>query len=255
MFCTVPGYSAEYLRNALAAHPVLTAPQQLRARIEDLVLDGTLSAGDALPRVDEIAEQFGVSVPTAQIALRELRADGALSVSRGRHGGYRLTRDAVAVARDGQRRTAARSGRVARDDYATLHQLRSSQDVLTARFAATQRTDRQLGVLASALPDVGHAPGDVEEAFALDLRFHRLLAECTHDAFLVQATRETVKALRSFDRGSTTIRPDDIVAGLVGVVDAVDRRDPAAAAHAMRRHLHRSPEFFVTAGADQEPAR
>lgn len=252
MFGTVTRCAADYLGDALAERPVLSAPQQLRARIEDLVLDGTLVPGDALPRVDEIADRFGVSVPTAQIALRGLRADGALTVSRGRHGGYRLTRDAIAVARDGQRRAAARHGRTGPVDYAALHQLRASQDVLTARFAATQRTDRQLGALTSALPAAVGEPGDIEQAFALDLHFHRVLAECTRDAFLVRATRETVKAMRSFDRGASAVRPADVVAGLVGVVDAVDRRDPAAAAHAMRRHLRRSPEFFVAAAEDLE---
>jgi GntR family transcriptional repressor for pyruvate dehydrogenase complex len=256
MFCTVTRCTADYLGDVLSERPVLTAPQQLRARLEDLVLDGTLVPGDALPRVDAIADRFGVSVPTAQIALRGLRADGALSVSRGRHGGYRLTRDAIDVARDGQRRAAARSGRPGgRSDYATLHQLRSSQDVLTARFAATQRTDRQLSVLIAALPDAGNGSSDIEEAFALDLHFHRLLAECTRDAFLVRATRETVKALRSFDRGASAVGRDDVVADLAGVVDAVDRRDPAAAAHAMRRHLHRSPEFFVAADVVGAPGR
>ncbi|WP_320669784.1 FadR/GntR family transcriptional regulator [Patulibacter defluvii] len=229
----------------LSEHPVLTAPQQLRARLEELVLDGTLAAGDALPRVDVIAEQFGVSTPTAQIALRALRDDGALSVTRGRHGGYRVTRDAIAVAREQHRRAAARGGAGQRTDYATLLELRRSQEVLTARFAANHRTARELDHLAAALPAAEGLPESVEEAFDLDLRFHRLLAECTHDAFLVRATRETVKALRGLGPGRSALGPADVVVALDGVLDAVDRRDPAAAAHAMRRHLRRSSDFFA----------
>lgn len=236
------------MASVLFEHPVLSAPQQLRACLEELVLDGTLAAGDALPRVDVIAEQFGVSAPTAQIALRALRDDGALSVTRGRHGGYRVTGDAIAVARERHQRAAAR-GAGPPTDYATLLELRRSQEVLTARFAASRRTAHELGSLASALPAPDGLPESVEEAFDLDLRFHRLLAECTHDAFLVRATRETVKAMRGLGRATSALGPADVVVALDGVVDAVDRRDPAAAAHAMRRHLRRSSDFFAADGA------
>lgn len=225
---------------------VLSAPQQICASIEELVLDGTLRAGDRLPRIDHMAERFGVSAPTAHRALHTLREAGILTATRGRNGGYRVTPAALDAidARRGAPAGALCAGSAIVPEtlgYAQLLEVRQVQDVLAARAAASHRTEADLGALEAVL-----APGlptDPEEAFALDLRFHRALAQCTHNPLIVGFTGATAVALRRFPR-SRDLAPTDIVAGLDGVAHAIRGRDGNAAARAMRRHLRRSVDFF-----------
>ncbi|MCW3016970.1 MAG: GntR domain protein [Solirubrobacterales bacterium] len=238
MFCSRTRYSADYMSVTFGRRTVLSAPQQICASIEALVLDGTLRPGDRLPRVDLMAERFGVSAPTAHRALRSLREAGVLAATRGRNGGYRVTSAALDAIDAGGEEWLAVPTSVG---YAQLLEVREVQDVLTARAAAAKRTEADIDALEAVLPST--LPADPEVAFALDLRFHRSLAQCTHNPVIVGFTGATALALRRFPR-SSELAPAEIVAELDGVASAIRRRDGNAAAQAMRRHLRRSADFF-----------
>lgn len=232
------------LGTALAQRRVLTAPQQICVSLEELILDGTLRPGDRLPRVDRMAESMCVCVPTANRALRAMREAGVLSVLRGRNGGYRVTEEAPRLLGS----TRAGIG-VQGHDGVTLHcyrqmlEVREVQDAYAARAAAENRTEEDLAELSGLLPDA--LPEDLEQLFDLDQRFHRTLAQCTHNPLIIRLTGTTALALRRFSRTLGGLSPADILAGLDEVVCAVRGRDGSAAATAMRGHLRRSTEFFV----------
>ncbi|MEV4900451.1 GntR family transcriptional regulator [Citricoccus sp. NPDC055426] len=59
--------------------------EQLRARITELVDDGTLAPGARLPSVRALASDLGIAVGTVARAYRELEAAGYV-LSRRRHG-------------------------------------------------------------------------------------------------------------------------------------------------------------------------
>lgn len=59
--------------------------EQLRARITELVDDGTLTPGARLPSVRALASDLGIAVGTVARAYRELEATGYV-LSRRRHG-------------------------------------------------------------------------------------------------------------------------------------------------------------------------
>jgi DNA-binding FadR family transcriptional regulator len=234
---------------ALAWRPVLTAPQQIAAAIEDLILEGTLRPGDRLPNVEAASERFGVSLPTAQRGLRALREAGVLTVALGRNGGYRVAADAVEAI--GRIRGGALLGRppvpplTADVGYAQLLVVRRVQDVLAAQVAAGCRTDADLELLEAVVPAAEKIGDDLEAAFDLDLRFHRAIALCTHNPLIVRFTTATTLALRRFSHTTEGLGARDVVFGLDAVADAVRARDADAAGDAMRRHLHRSADFFV----------
>lgn len=68
-----------------ARHPgrVLQVADVLRRRI----LDGQVQRGELLPTQEDLAQQFGVGMPTVRSALRILESEGMLEVKRGRIGG------------------------------------------------------------------------------------------------------------------------------------------------------------------------
>ncbi len=240
----MPASQFDAVDAAFAQRPVLSGPQQIACAIEDLILDGTLRPGDRLPSVEVAARRFGVSVPTVQQGLQALRTAQVLSVARGRNGGYRVLPGALEAI--GRVRSGAVLGRPAiptERGYAQLLQVRQVQDVLAAEVAASHRTEADLQTLAAVLPASG-PPADAEEAFDIDLRFHRALALCTHNPLIVKFTTSTVLTLRHFQRATDRLGAADVVFALDGVVGAIRQRDPAAAAAAMRRHLRRSADFF-----------
>ncbi|MFN8023120.1 MAG: GntR family transcriptional regulator [Acidimicrobiales bacterium] len=73
--------------------------EQLRVQITQQVARGTLSPGDRLPTVRQLAADLGIAPGTVQRTYRELEAQGVV-ITRGRHGtevaspkGRRLTSD------------------------------------------------------------------------------------------------------------------------------------------------------------------
>jgi DNA-binding FadR family transcriptional regulator len=230
---------------ALARRPVLTAPQQVSVAIEDLILDGTLRPGDRLPTVEVLSRRVRVSAPTAHQALQALRDQSVLVVVRGRNGGYRVAADAVdAIGRVRGGAVLGRPAAPSAEHYEELLQVREVQDVLAARVAAARRTDDDLRELERLLPrPLGVLPDDLDHAFDLDLRFHRLVALSTHNPRIVAFTTATTLALRHFPR-ATDVRPADVVHALDAVLDAIALGDGEAAAEAMGRHLRRSGQYF-----------
>jgi len=61
--------------------------EQIREQVAHLVDDGTLTAGDRLPTVRQLAKDLGLAVNTVARAYRELEHGGVV-VSRGRHGTF-----------------------------------------------------------------------------------------------------------------------------------------------------------------------
>lgn len=61
-----------------------TLAEKVAASIEELILDGSLQGGDALPTESEIAEQFGVSRAVVRDATRMLAARGLVEAHHGK---------------------------------------------------------------------------------------------------------------------------------------------------------------------------
>lgn len=73
------------IRQPRLAHLVAA---ELRRRI----VSGECAEGDTLPRLPDLARQFGVSGPSIREALRVLETEGLVSVQRGRDGGVLVLR-------------------------------------------------------------------------------------------------------------------------------------------------------------------
>lgn len=223
---------------------VLTAPQQITAAIKESILDGSLLPGDRLPTEQEMASLFGVSRPTVREALRDLRAAHVVVSERGRTGGYRVAEVSVKALGTSVAEVISLSLRMQTLTYAQLFEVRLALEVLAAETAARRRTEEDLARLEAALPDVERLPEDPEEVVALDLGFHRMLAECSHNPLLIGFAGATATAFRRFSDDVLQISPNLVVAHLDEVAEAVRGQDPAAAREAIKRHLAYFPEYF-----------
>ena len=222
---------------SFAAFPVLTAPQQIAAGIKRQILDGVLKPGDRLPSEHELAKLFGVSRPTARAGLQELCAAQVLVVARGRNGGYRVGDFSLAQLETNVTEFISLSLVLETLKPEHFHEVRCAHELLCAETAAQRRTPETLERLEAVRAEIVASSDDARRAFESDLRFHRVLAEATQNPLVVSIEAAMIAVLRRLIGDSAATTPDETLANLGQIIDAVRDGAPDAARDAMRRHL------------------
>jgi GntR family transcriptional repressor for pyruvate dehydrogenase complex len=198
---------------------------------------GEFAAGEKLPPERVLAERFGVSRNVVREAANELRTRGLLVTRQGSGSVISnhfhkpvsdLLEDAVNGRADGEWR---------------LLELRSALEIDVARLAAERATRQEIEGLECVLNTYDRAGEDLEACAALDVAFHRTLAQVAHnDLFgLVLASLDEllVKARRlALERSGIACASRSHRE----ILEAVKSRRPGSAAKAMERHLSMTRE-------------
>ena len=159
------------------------------ARIETLILEGSFRAGERLPAERALAEEFGVSRPSLREAIQKLVARGLLI---SRHGGGTFVSESLGSSfRDPMIELLEHNPEAQRDLIEFRHTLEGS----CAYYAAQRATepDRQrLSEAFAALQDCYERGGKVTRAEegAADARVHLAIAEASHNAVLLHTMPE-----------------------------------------------------------------
>lgn len=234
---------------AMSSHParnpysVLTAPQQVAAAIKRDILEGVLKPGDKLPAEEKLAALFGVSRPTVRAGLQELCAAQILAVQRGRNGGYRIGNMSLSVLENSVSELISLSLVVETLEPAQFFEVRYTLELLIAEVAAVKRSESSLLQLEELKQEATVATAG-PDAFELDLRFHRLLAEATENELMVTFEGAMIAVLHRLLGDGSRIDPRDALGGMVNVVDAVRVQDPVGAREAMQLHLRGLASFY-----------
>ncbi|MFI5972055.1 FadR/GntR family transcriptional regulator [Streptomyces sp. NPDC051452] len=209
----------------------LSALEAVRARIALAVDLGLLTPGDRLPGTPQIAQALDVGEITVRRALVSLCGDGVLERRRGRGGGTLvaahptpkavLTTDAYRTAGDAVRR---------------LIDHRLALECGIAHLAAVRACDEDLSELEELVEEMDRAPSWAE-FHSCDERFHLRLAEGTgissisapYGAVLRELYRYYLPYPMDALRASNREHRD--------LLDALRRRDTAAAGEAARHHV------------------
>ncbi len=206
------------------------------AYMRDYIAANALRPGDPLPGETAVARDLGVSRPVVREASRTLVALGTIQTAPGRApvvGGMGSTvlrhvfEHAIATGQAGALQVL---------------EVRRGLEIATAGQAATRRTQADIDRLSALSLAMKAALRDPTAFVALDLEFHRTLAQATANPFqlvLVEACRAAFAAsmeagLRSRFTASELRRVHSLHEE---IVDGVRRSDPAAAADAMTRHF------------------
>jgi GntR family transcriptional repressor for pyruvate dehydrogenase complex len=241
------------VRSALFdSHPsytILSAPRQVAAAIKREILEGALKPGDRLPSEEQLAALFGVSRPTVRAALQELSSAGTVVARRGRGGGYRVGALSPDTITPTFTELIALSLVVESLTPAQFLEVRRELELLSADAAARRRTEEQLERLermdreiAAVVSDIG--PQDPRASFELDLEFHRVLAEAADNPLLVSLEDAMIVVLHHLFGSGESIPPSRALGDIRSVIDAVRRRDAAAAREAKARHHAPSAEHL-----------
>jgi GntR family transcriptional regulator, transcriptional repressor for pyruvate dehydrogenase complex len=210
-------------------------PQVVARRLQKMILDGELRAGDLIPSQRQLAEQFSVSRASLREALLTLETLGLVKTEPGR---------GTFVTAGSPDPRAASKWR-----YSDSH---SMQDVFETRqmlegrivMAAAKVIDAAaITVLIAATDEMERCwdAGDLLSNVEADLRFHRTIAmHCPNR--MLRTVYETVQDLLAETQRQPIPRtnPTRMRASLSehrDIIAALSRRDSAAACEAMLRHI------------------
>lgn len=208
---------------------------EIAYRLRDLILRGEIAPGDRLPSERELGHRFEAGRPAVREALRELQAQGHLTIGRGRQGTRVMARSEGTALHPHPVLTFHRETEA---QAAVIHlmEMRMAIETETAALAA-RRADR------AALKDLADATSSGERLDADgDNTFHRTLALVAGNPMMERAAADLLahlRALRGPELAGLYAQPHNaMVAGQhEAVLDAVRRGDEEGARRAMRAHL------------------
>lgn len=219
--------------------------QVVASALRDQILTGALRDGGALPKQEDLLEEFNVSLPSLREALSILETEGLLTVQRGNVGGaivHAPTPEQTAY-------TAAlvlQSRRVTVDDVVlALRRL----DPLFAAFCA-ERKDRRRTIVPvlSETQEAARAAIDDAERFARVARlFHEQMVEhCGNESLILMAgaldwiwgAHDDQLAIRTAQLGPALEKRarETTLAAHQRILEAIIAGDPRAAEDASREH-------------------
>lgn len=200
---------------------------------------GELAAGDQLPSDRELSERLRVSRPTAREGLLALEFAGVIEIRPGAGAFVRSTSPALGAGPA----LPPESERSPRE----LIEARITLEPAIARVCAEHTSAEQLEELVEfvSLAEAQAGPdGNLERFVRLGLDFHKELANRSGNPFLatfccslVSVTDHPLWTLLNQQAVQTAPARQGQVDEHRAVVEAIGRRDPDAAAEAMRTHL------------------
>jgi GntR family transcriptional activator of glc operon len=212
-------------------------------RIEQLIVDGVLRGGQALPSERRLCEKLAVSRSALREGLRILRGRGIIDTAQGR-GSY--------VAQLSGNNDATPLMHLFSSQPRTLYDLLEVRAVLeaeSARLAALRGTEADFILLRRRYEEMLAAHGEDQDADPrrhahLDHAFHRALCEASHNPVLVHTLQSLTDLMLSTVFASVNNlyhRPPQkrqIDRQHAKLFRAVMNRQPEQAQRAAREHIH-----------------
>lgn len=214
-----------------AAKLNLTA--RLAQQIRVLIRQGGLAPGERLPAIMEMARRFRVGHPAVREALKSLEAMGVVEI---RHGsGVYVSRADEVFLIAGPRQSTTFTKKLLLD----LLRTREPLEVASTVLAATHATPEHLASLRRLLTTARQHSGGGDVPDRANLAFHRQIAIASDNAVLLQTLdvlRELFTDQQRMLRGILP-SPESEHQEHLGILEALERRDPALGATRMRAHL------------------
>ena len=236
-----PGAAEKLVRQTLA--------DQVLDRLLALMEQGELPPGSRLPGERALMARFGVGRPAVREALQALEKMGLIEIRHGERARV-VALEPSRVLR--QMDVAARQLlSVSPEIREALREARLAFEQFLVREAARRARREGLEPLREALAAQEAARGDPARFVAADIGFHVAIARLAGNP-LYPALSEAMLGwiFRFFPRLLHAPNVDDItLKEHAAILSAVERRDPEAAARAMKRHLLRAhPRYRENSG-------
>ena len=173
--------------------------KQIAERIRESITDGTLKADDQLPTEEELARQFQVSRPTIREALKRLAAQSLIRSRRGPTGGTFINRPSHEEVSSNLTTATALLVSLGEFKIPEILEARQELEVLCVRQAAARCEGAELDAMAREVEVQRQASISDEDFCVSDVRFHRAIADATHNSVLKFVMFTVIEALQPIE--------------------------------------------------------
>jgi len=206
--------------------------QQLVQKFEDLVLHGTISAGERLPPERELADMLGVSRSSLRQALKALQIMGVLEVRQG-SGNY-LSDNAQEILRVPPKVLVPLPGL----SQAELFEVRRALEAESAGSAAQRATEADIERIRQKLAAMRASRNDRFAYAKHDLAFHHAIATGSGNRFFIWFLALANKVLYNALLGRSMKKSlDHSLREHERILQAIEARDVERARSEMLRHV------------------
>lgn len=184
--------------------------------ILEAIDEGLYSPGERMVE-SELAERFGVSRTPIREALQRLETQSLLT-------------------RDGRSLIVAS---LDHNQLAELYAVRAELEGLAARLAAQHAAPEEVRVLREMVEEDRAKTGDPSALARSNRRFHKQIHLASHNRYLVQQLDLVHRTMALLATTSLAVegRSETAVGEHDAIVSAIEARDGAAAAEALRKHI------------------
>jgi DNA-binding FadR family transcriptional regulator len=218
--------------------------QEVLDRLMARIRSGEIPAGSNLPSERELMDEFRVGRPAIREALQAMDRSGILEIVHGER-----ARVVVPTPERLVSQIAAGTMHLLRSQPGSLEHLKQVRlfvECGTARMAAEKATGEQVAKLRLLIEQQRSAIHNIQGFIEKDLAFHKEIATISGNPIfpvIVEAiflwAREYYQSLvRAPGAENLTLSEHE------KIVDAINARDPSAAADAMHVHLSRANELY-----------
>ena len=226
----------------LQRRPGIKASIALANDLTAAIVRGALQPGARLPTEEELIEQSGYSRSTVRESLRVLEREGLVEIRRGASGGLFVRRpDNAGIAR-----SLHLLVQFNRDDPRVILEARRELESLCARLAATRISPTEVKRLRESVRRLS-AIRESHTAANENLAFHLQVVGATRNPVL-QALVGAVRSLlfdRTLDIYASPEKIRDAARAHGKIVDALEARNAALAAHRMTKHLAAFEQYLI----------
>ncbi|GIW56717.1 MAG: GntR family transcriptional regulator [Nitrospiraceae bacterium] len=204
--------------------------------IEAAIRDGRLAVGDRLPSEMELCEQFGVSRTVMREALRMLSARRLVRIEKGR-GIFVDTPSVASVSAPLELYLHLNRGTGQALDVVRARQIIEPP---IAAEAARRHTAEDAERILVNLDMLKACERPFEKLSKLDMEFHVLIAEATHNPLmplLIHPIQQLMPKIKTGVYYAVSDAHEAAVTWHSAIVEAILNRDPEAAHERMARHL------------------
>jgi GntR family transcriptional repressor for pyruvate dehydrogenase complex len=209
--------------------------QRAQAQLEELIVNGSLRAGERLPSERELVEQLGVSKTVVREAMRSLATKGLIEVRPGSGMyvlgvGAHLMSEPISLLMRKHRLTVEQ-----------IQEVRAVLEVRIAALAAERRQQEDIEAMAETIRQVGEADLSPLRYAQLDVEFHQRLAAATGNPLFVVMIHSINDVMVEVRQRSFKLGKQAFVQASVGdhtrILRCVEAGDVEGARQAMTDHL------------------
>jgi len=218
--------------------------QEVLDRLMVRIRSGALLPGAHLPSERELMDEYGVGRPAVREALQSLERSGIVEIAHGER-----ARVVVPTADRLVAQVAGGAMHLLRSQPGSLEHLKDARLFLecgTARIAAERATEAQVAQLRLAVAQQRAAADNIDLFIERDMAFHREIASIGGNPIFPAIVEALFRWAGEYYQSMVRAPGAEALtlAEHSRIVDAIEAKDPEAAAQAMHAHLSRANALY-----------